>query len=274
MADMQTGFAEINGAKTYYEVAGQDHDQTVVFVHAGVSDHRLWDGQFDLYARRYRVIRYDLRGFGQTTAPTMQYAHHEDLRALLDFLKVDQAALIGCSMGGTTALDFLLTDPQRVTALVMVCSNPSGYQPQGAPTPLIQQLIAAHQAHDPEAMAQVAVQLWAVGEKRELEQVDSKVRDLVYAMSLIGFQNQDTLGEAQGIEPPAIGRLNEVRVPTLIIDGAFDSPVVHAAGAQMAREIAGAKRVIMPNSAHLPSLEHPANFNTIVEPFLASALKC
>lgn len=273
MADVQTGFAEINGAKLYYEIAGQEHDQTVVFVHAGVADHRLWDGQFDLYAQRYRVIRYDLRGYGQTTAPTMAYAHHEDLRALLDFLKVDKAALIACSMGGTVALDFLLTYPQRVTALVMVCSSPSGYQPQGAPPPLVMQLIAAHQAGDHEKMARLAVQIWGVGENRPPEQVDPKVRDLVYEMSLTGFRNQVKVFEARGINPPAIGRLNEVRVPTLIIDGAFDNATVHAAGEQMAREIAGAKRVIMPNSAHLPSLEHPANFNTIVEPFLASVFK-
>ena len=272
MSELQTGFAEINGAQIYYQVAGQG--EIVTFVHAGVADHRLWDAQFEALQSKYRVISYDLRGYGQTTAPNAPFSHVDDLHALLVYLGVKRTALVGCSLGGTTALDFVLTHLQMVTALVMVCSNPSGYQPQGAPTPLIMQLIAASQANDAEKMAQLAVHIWGAGENRQPEQLDPKFRDLVYEMSLIGFKNQaDGLPHPTEVAQTAISRLSEVHIPTLIIDSAEDSPSVHAAGELMAREIAGAQRVVMPNAAHLPSLEHPAEFNNLLEPFLKAALK-
>src|SRR5690242_14993310 len=163
MTHIQTGLAEINGAKLYYEVAGQANNPAVVFVHAGVADHRLWDGQFDLFAQQYRVIRFDLRGHGQTTSPNMAYSHVEDLRGLLDFPKVERAVLIGCSIGGTAVLDFALSYPQRVTALVLVSSTPSGYQLQGAPPASLMQLIEAQKAGDLEKMAQQAVAIWGSG---------------------------------------------------------------------------------------------------------------
>ncbi len=271
MPNVKTGYAEINGARIYYEVAGAG--ETITFVHAGVADRRLWDAQFAALAPRYRVVRYDLRGYGHTTAPAMSYSHVDDLRALLDTLGVERTALVGCSMGGTAALDFLLAQPARVSALVMVCSDPSGYMPQGAPPPLIMELIAAQQAGDVEKMADVAVQLWGVGENRAPERVDAKFRALVREMSLIGFQNQAAgLGEERPIEAPALDRLGEVRVPTLIIDGAEDNATTHKAGEIMAAQIVGARRVVMSDAAHLPSLEHPAEFTRLIDGFLNEAL--
>lgn len=272
MSNTQTSYAEINGARIYYETAGSG--ETVTFVHAGVADRRLWDAQFEAFAPRYRLIRYDLRGYGQTTAPAMSYSHADDLSALLDHLGVERTALVGCSMGGTAALDALLARPARVSALVMVCSVPSGYMPEGAPPPLILELIAAHQAGDAEAMADVAVKLWGVGENRDPEMVDSNFKTLMREMSLIGFRNQLAgLGMEQAPAAPALGRLGEVRVPALIIDGVEDHPTTHTAGEIMAAQIVGARHVMLPDTAHLPSLERPAEFNRILGDFLDSVLK-
>ena len=99
------------------------------------------------------------------------------------------------------------------------------------------------------------------------------MRDLIYAMSLIGFRNQGSLGEERGIEPPAIGRLGEVHVPTLVIDGAEDYPTNHTAGELMARGIPGARRVMIADAAHLPGLERPDEVNRLLLDFLGKALK-
>jgi pimeloyl-ACP methyl ester carboxylesterase len=234
----------------------------------------MWDGQFESLAEHYRVIRYDLRGFGQTTIQQAQpYSHVDDLHTLLMYLAVSRTALVGCSMGGTAALDFTLQYPEMVSALALVCSSPSGFPFEGEPPPLIRALIAAQQAGDLETMANIATQLWGVGERRKPEQVDPKFRDLVYEMSLIGFRNQVVgMGEEQPPDSPAINHLGDVRTPTLIIDGAEDSPAVHEAGELMAREIAGARRVVMPDTAHLPSLERPDEFNQLVLEFLKENL--
>jgi pimeloyl-ACP methyl ester carboxylesterase len=264
-------YADINGARMYYETAGAG--ETVALLHAGIADRRMWDAQVEVLAQHYRVIRYDLRGYGQTTAPAMTYSHVDDLRALLAHLGVERTALIGCSKGGTVALDYLLTYPDMATALVMVCSSPGGFPFEGEPPPLIQALIAAREAHDLEKMAELATQLWGVGANRAPERVDAGFRALVYEMTLIGFRNQAAgLGKEQEIAPSAVGRLGEVRMPTLVIDGAEDEPATHQAGEFMAEQTAGARRVVMPDAAHLPSLEHPDAFNRILLDFLTASI--
>ncbi len=268
----QTGFAEINGARVYYEVAVAGAGETVTLIHAGIADTRMWDAQFAALAQHYRVIRYDQRGYGQTTAPTMPFSRVDDLRALLDQLGVKRTALIGCSMGGTVALDYTLTYPQQVSALMTVAGDPSGYMPAGAPPPLVMKLIEASQRGDIEGMAQAAVLIWGAGENRQPEQIYQGVRDLIYAMSLIGFRNQGSLGTERSIDPPAIERLGEVHVPALIIDGAEDYPTTHTAGELMASGIPGARRVVIADAAHLPGLERPDEFNRIMLDFLSTAL--
>ncbi len=271
MTENKTGFAEINGTRTYYEIAGAG--APVTLIHAGIADTRMWDAQFAALAGRYRVIRYDQRGYGQTTAPTMPFSRVDDLSALLEQLGIERTALIGCSMGGTVALDYTLTHPEQVTALALIASDPSGYMPAGAPPPLLMKLIEASQQGDLEAMARAAVLIWGAGENRQPEQLEPRVRDLIYAMSLIGFRNQASVGEERQLDAPAIERLDEVHVPTLIVDGAEDYPTTHAAGELMARGIPGARRIVMADAAHLPSLERPDELNRLLLNFLGAALK-
>src|SRR6185295_11046651 len=79
----EQGFAEVNGARLYYEAAGEGHP--LVMLHGHLLDSGQWDEQFALFARRYRVVRYDARGFGQSSKPPDPFAHHEDLRAIMAF---------------------------------------------------------------------------------------------------------------------------------------------------------------------------------------------
>ena len=127
----QTGFADLNGARFYYEVAGAGHP--LVLLHAGICDSRMWDGQVAAFAQHYQVVRYDLRGFGQTASVDGSFAHHHDLLALLNHLGIEKTYLLGCSMGGSAALDFALEQPERVAALILVGSSPSGYKANRPP---------------------------------------------------------------------------------------------------------------------------------------------
>ncbi len=88
----QTGFLNAQGAPLYYEVAGQGYP--LLLIHAGVADSRMWDDQFEVFAQQYRVIRYDMRGFGRSPVPAGPFANHEDTAALLDFLGIKKAQLI------------------------------------------------------------------------------------------------------------------------------------------------------------------------------------
>src|SRR5690242_1772448 len=91
-------YADINGAKLCYQIAGQGH--TRVLVHAGVADKRVWDGQFDVFAERFRGIRYGQRGFGKSSMPEDAFSYMDDLHGVLDLRGAESAYVIGVSMGG------------------------------------------------------------------------------------------------------------------------------------------------------------------------------
>lgn len=113
------GMADVNGTRLYYEIGGTGH--AVVFIPGFTLDTRMWDDQFEHFARQFQVVRYDMRGFGKSAVPTEAvYSHAEDLKALLEHLGIRQAYLVGLSKGGAVALDFTLTYPGYVKALVLL----------------------------------------------------------------------------------------------------------------------------------------------------------
>ncbi len=261
-------FADVNGARMYYESAGSG--DAVVFVHAGVADSRMWAGQVGAFAQRYRVICPDLRGFGQTSAPPMPFTHHDDLKALLDALGVGTvAAIIGCSNGGRVSMNFTLANPDRVQKLVMVCSAPGGFAPENfVPAKLDMESYEAEQAGDLEKAARIGAQLWLAGAERPVDQVDQDKLELVYEMTMIALKKgQAGVGDEQSMTPPAIDRLSEIRVPTLVIVGDYDEPMASLAAPVMEKGIPDVRVVHLP-TGHLPSLEIPDEFNRVVLGFV------
>jgi pimeloyl-ACP methyl ester carboxylesterase len=142
----QTGFAQLNGTQIHYEIAGAG--LPLVLVHAGIADSRMWDEQFGVLADAFTVVRYDMRGFGQSPMVAGPYAHHHDLAALLQYLNISRTALLGCSMGGKTVIDFTLEFPDRVTALMPVAASVSGFVFEGSHPPQWDALNAAYDQGD------------------------------------------------------------------------------------------------------------------------------
>jgi pimeloyl-ACP methyl ester carboxylesterase len=263
---MQSGFADVNGAKIYYEVAGAGHP--FVMIHAGIADRRMWDDQFNEFAKQYQVIRYDMRGYGKSAPVEGEYSSYQDLHALLQFLNVNKAYLMGCSKGGGVALDFTLQHPEMSAALLMICSGPGGFEFDESPPPQWDELVAAFKAGDLDKTAELETQIWVDGLNQPTDRVDAKVRDKVTEMNLIALKNEKLgLGKETELDPPAARRLSEVHVPTLLIVGEYDTPYLLAAGDYIAERIAGAQKIMLP-TAHVPSMELPAEFNAQVWAFL------
>ena len=269
-----TGFAEVNGAKLYYEVMGEG--QPLVLIHAGIVDRRMWDDQFGVFAPHYRVIRYDVRGFGysqtseSSTHMPITYADHQDLYGLLKFLNIDQAFMLGVSNGGRIALDFTLEYPNMVKALIPVAPGLGGYEFTDEATE--QKDAEADAAHDQGDIAQaveLTLQLWVDGPQRTADQVDPTVRERVREMTTDLCELPEDKNERQRLEPAAISRLAEIRTPTLVLVGDQDVPDMLAIADLLAAGISGAEKVIMLGVAHLPNMEKPEEFNQIVLDFLS-----
>lgn len=255
-------FAEINDAKLVYEIAREG--PPLVMLHAGICDSRMWDDQFAAFAKDYRVVRYDLRGYGQSHPVAGQFAHHEDLRALLDVLKIERACLMGCSLGGMTALDFTLTYPNRVSGLVLVGSGLDGFESEeeAAEPPEWAEAVKAYEAGDYERASEFEVRLWVDGPRRQPHEVPAAIRDKVRLMNTIALKNEaSNLGKRQKLDPPAAKRLTELHVPMLVIVGDYDQPEIAAIADLLAEKVPGAQKVIMTGTAHVPNMEQPALFN-------------
>ena len=252
----------------YYESAGTG--PPLLFVHAGICDSRMWDEQFAHFARHYRVVRYDMRGYGQTAAVDGPFAHHHDLYGLLKHLGIARTHLLGCSMGGSACLDFALAYPDMVDRLILVGSAPSGYQTNRPLPAQLATVDAALEKGDFATAAELETQIWVDGIGRTPEQVSSELRDRVRAMNMIALQNEVLdLGQPQPLDPPAAQRLAEVQAPTLLLIGDLDQPRTLDAIEFMAERLPNARKVVMSGTAHLPNLEQPEHFNAIMLDYLA-----
>ncbi len=270
MTDTQSGYLETNGARFYYETAGAGHP--LVFVHAGIADGRMWDDQFQAFADHYRVVRFDMRGFGRSDAPPGPASTSGDLAAVLDSLGIEKTYLVGCSMGGSTVLDYTLAHPERVDGLILVGAGVSGFEPEGVEQPSYQEASAAAKAGDFDLANELEMHIWVDGIGRTPDQVDPAVRAKVSTMNRELYDRDAEINaiEWQEAAQPAAGRLEELRVPTLVIVGDCDQPVIVATAEALGARVPGAQLVVMQNTAHVPNMEQPAEFNRIVSDFLVS----
>ena len=275
---LQTGIAEINGTTLYYEVAGAGHP--LILIHGHLLDRRSWDDQFGVFAQTYRVIRYDQRGFGDSGLITKgkPYSDRQDLYDLIKFLGAPSAYLMGVSGGGSLAIDFTLEHPEMVDALIPVTAGVSGYQPSEevmSKYPDVVRLYTglneAFEQHNIARAVEISLELWTDGPGRLPGQAAPEVRERVRKMTARNWERPDDEAQAETppipLDPPAVGRLSQISVPTLVILGEWDAPnpLEH-----LAAEIPGAKKVVMPETAHHPFMEKPAEFNQVVLDFLKS----
>ncbi len=265
-AQIQTGFAPINGTKLYYEMAGAG--PPLALLHAGIADSRMWDEQLTFFSKSYRVIRYDLRGFGQSPPGEVDFSHHQDLYYLMKNLEITAAHLIGVSLGAATALNFALTYPTLARSLVLVASREGLEKPSDALQRVWVDIDAIVEKGNIADAVEQELQLWVDGPRRKPEQVNLTVRESVRMMNTNNFSIPQGKGKSIPLEPSAFKCLEEVRAPTLIVSGLEDIPDVLQSTEQLALRIKGAKKILIPDAAHMVSMEAPDAFDQKVLEFL------
>ena len=271
MASENPGYADINNARIYYEIAGDRHP--LVMIHAGVADSRQWDNEFQHYASRFRVLRYDLRGYGRSEPVDGEYSHLRDLVGLLDHLHLDQPLiLMGCSMGGGLAMNFALEQPSRAKALIMVDAGPTGLKLDVPSLPKAAEAEKAYNDGDLDLVAELETQIWFDGSGRQPSHVNQRMRKLVYEMNHLGLTHDAKhLGkQTPDTDVPAFQRLKEVTIPVLVIVGEYDAPYILAAADYMVDKLPSARKVMISDAAHLPNLDHPDKFQKAVDDFVDS----
>lgn len=268
----KTGYASVNGAKLYYEVAG--NGVPLLLLHAGVADSRMWDEQFTVLAAEYGVIRFDYRGFGRSAMPPATFCNYEDVAGLLDFLEVPQAIVVGISFGGLIALDFALAYPGRVRKLVLGAPSVSGAVPSTRLKSFWEAEDEAIAREDWDEAVEINLRLWVDGIYRQPHEVDTAVRQKVGLMQreIFAIDIPDGVDEVC-LEPPAYGRIHTISAPTLVLVGTLDLPEKVEQARWLAAQIPRARLATMPQVAHMLNMETPERFNQLVLDFLKEPIK-
>lgn len=261
-ATTMKGYVAVNGAKLYYEVTGQG--PALVLIHSGLADRRMWDDQVDAFASRYQVIRYDVRGFGNSDSPTKEFSPSDDLYQLLDLLGIEKVSVLGLSMGGYIALDFAVEHPARVQALIPVAAGLSGFDY----SPDLQQRISAIFAAGKDSGPSCVVEMWLadpmLAALREDPDALARVRALLEE-NVDGFLRTQLASSAN---PPAAQRLSRIGAPTLIVVGDRDEPEILRTAEALEVGIPNARKAVMQGAGHMVNLEKPSEFNRLVLDFL------
>ncbi|MCW2894935.1 MAG: Alpha/beta hydrolase [Actinomycetia bacterium] len=259
---MTSTMVSVDGGEVWSDDSGGD-GPPLVLLHPGVGDSRIWDPVLAGLTAKYRVIRYDARGFGQSPAPTVKFSLLRDLAAVLTHYGVQRAAFVGCSQGGGSALGLALEQPERVSALVLLCPGIPGFPfpEEHVDDPLAAEYERAYAAGGVDALAGVMRQVWgrAGATPAVMEQLRSAARAGISA------------GDLEVDDPPVFGRLDEITVPAALMVGDADYPPLVEADRQAAALIPGCEFLFVPGMDHLPPLREPALVLDLITRTLARA---
>jgi pimeloyl-ACP methyl ester carboxylesterase len=255
-------FAELPDCRLCFERAGSG--APLVFVHGYGLDHRLWGPQVEPFATSRTVVNYDLRGFGASTGSLEQgYTHSADLLALLDHLELERATIVGLSMGGQVALELGALHPERVERLVLVDSFLADYEFSEAWIGMWGALakLASTRGIDTAKETWLEGMLFSVTERKP--HAAAVLREMMEGWSGWHLAHPGHFPYVSVSE-----RLVDVRAETLIVVGELDLPDFLSIAERIDERLPAGRRVQVPGAGHVPNLEEPEQFNTLLGEFL------
>jgi 3-oxoadipate enol-lactonase len=240
-----------------YDVRGSG--PVVVLLTGSNLDRRMWNREAEWLSKTYTVVRYDLRAHGESDTATTAFSHHGDLLSLLDELEIEKATLIGLSAGAFIALDAALDLPNRVERIVLAGPGVTGYTGKVPPS-FPPEMYAAIQAKDYRGVSEILLKspVFAVAPESQ-----ALVRQMVTENERLWTVDRALMKMQQ----PTYGRLEQVRVPTLVIVGEHDLFQRDHADLLAAR-IPNARLVVVPGGTHIVNLSSPKEFDAALSAFL------
>lgn len=242
----------------------------VVFLHAEVTDKRMWTSQMkELADAGFHVISYDRRGFGDTESPDVPFNHLDDLEAILDQLSIHAAVFVGSSTGGALAIDFAIENPERTVGLVLVGTGLTGSPEAELPEEAELMFDALHYAEDrgnTGSINKIQAHLWLDGPLSPNGRVEGPARELFLEMNgkILAKPKLTKVEDSD----PAEDAVGGITAPALLVVGDLDFPHVLERHSDLSDEMENSFAVVLEDTAHLPSLERPELFNPLLLEFL------
>ena len=260
-APPQGTFLEVDGAKLYYEECGSG-PHVVVLVHDGVLHSAAWDDVWPDFCKHFHTIRYDRRGYGRSPVAAHGYYAADDLAAVLHHLRIKRLAIVGSSHGGEISINFTLDHPEMVEQLVLVGAVVGGM-------PYTKHFLERGDVlGKPLEKGDIKGAIAAATADKYLTAPGSDAAKKRMADILSANPQDLTHPELELQVRPALPRLGEIHIPTLLLVGDADIPDVHAHAGAIEAGVPRARRVVISDAGHLMYLEKPAEFSRIVIEFL------
>ena len=257
--------AKVNGIETNYEIHGSEGAPWLTFSHSLACSLRMWDGQIETFKDRFRILAYDTRGHGASEAPQGPYTLEElaeDLRQLLEHLKIRKTSFVGLSMGGMIGQTLVLKNPELFDRVVLA---DTGHAQTPETIKQWDERIQTAQAKGMEPLVEGTLGRWFTEPFRKAKpEVVKKIADLIRSTPVPGY-----VGCCQAIAKlSTTARLKDIQRPVLAISGEQDAA---APGTRTIGEnVPGAKLVMIPQAAHIANIEQADAFNRALRDFLSS----
>lgn len=273
--NIDSGYAQVNNTKLYYEIAGRG--TPLVLIHGSFGDRRFWDPQFKVLSKKYKVIRYDIRGYGKSALPDSNelYRDTEDLDALMNFLKIKKAHFCGLSLGSFIVIDYGLAHPEKCLSLIPIGPRVAGDaldEFKSAAADSVRTVIAkTTEIVKTQGVKAATDYLWTGNHAMGKSIVSPSTKK---AMLKMGYEyswwRYIYPSKREFIFPTAIKKLDEIKIPTLIVTAEHDLELCKQVAAILAKGIPNAKIVSIKNAGHMMNMDNPGEFNKEISKFIAS----
>ena len=262
LSEKCNSIAVVPDGKLYFESIGKG--EPLILIHAGLSDRRDWKYQIEDFRKEFNTIVYDQRGAGYSSVPINAFSPTEDLRALMDHLKIAKAILVGHSIGGTIALDFALQYPDRVSALVLIASGLNGYSWSNE---YLEWFKAIWIAPNSEEMTKQALSapFYVIGMSKP--DIKSEI-ETITKESIQKILTWKSLDVCCFFSDP-VYKLKELKIPTFVVYGNNDSQDIKQIAQILSKNLPHVKIAQMQNADHFLNFEKPNELNSLVLDFLS-----
>jgi pimeloyl-ACP methyl ester carboxylesterase len=269
---IDSGYAEVNNTRLYYEIAGKG--QIIVFIHGSFGDRRFWDFQMSALSKKYRVLRYDLRGFGKSALPKEEevYRDCDDLLGLLNYLQIERANICGLSYGSFIAIDFALAYPQKCLSLISIGPRVAGDDLDGykANSDSFKTIVGKTIDILKAAGKKEATDFLWTGNNSLSKSVQSlEARPLLLKMGYeYSWWRHLHPSKREYAFPQAIKHLDQIKMPTLVITADFDVAICKQVATTLKNEIRGSKLISIRYAGHIMNMDKPEQFNEALSKFI------
>lgn len=262
--------AQVNGITLAYSDKGTG--LPVVFLHAFPLNRTMWTAQEEALSSQFRIITIDLRGHGESDAPLRRHTLDqaaEDVRVLLDHLSIQQAVLVGLSMGGYILFAFYRKYADRVKGLVLADTRAQADTAEGKEERF--QMAQTAYKKGPAAIADIMIpKLLSPATIQARPEIVQNVRAMIEGNQISGITG-DLMAMVE--RPDSIPLLSKIACPTQIIVGELDQATPPSDAKIMADQIPGSRLAVIPGTSHLSNLEQPDMFTQIVKSFASDLAK-